>query len=164
VGNFCSRPGSDFDQCLDKILSAAIAITSADKGNIQLFDARSGVLKIAAQRGFNRAFLDFFAQASHDKAAACCEALHAAGRVVIEDITRSHIFREQASLGVLLDAGVRAVQSTPPIASDGSVLGMISTHFAQPQQRRSQERRPRPRPRKRVLGAIALGNETTRSI
>jgi signal transduction histidine kinase/CheY-like chemotaxis protein len=132
VGNFCSRPGSDFHQCLDKILSAAIAITSADKGNIRLFDARSGVLKITAQRGFDRAFLDLFAEVKGDEAAACREAMHAARRVVIEDITRSHIFLEQAPLRVLLDAGVRAVHSSPLIASDGSVLGMISTHFAEP--------------------------------
>ena len=132
VGNYCSRPGSDFHQCLDKILNAAIAITSADKGNIQLFDARSGILKIAAQRGFDRAFLDFFAEAGRNESAAYGGAVHAAHRVVIEDITRSHMFREQASLRVLLDAGVRAVQLSPLNASDGSVLGMISTHFAHP--------------------------------
>jgi two-component sensor histidine kinase len=33
---------------------------------------------------------------------------------------------------VLLDAGVRAVQSTPLIDSKGEVLGMISTHFKMP--------------------------------
>ena len=44
----------------------------------------------------------------------------------------SEIFAGQASLDVLLAAGVRAVQSTPLVSSAGKVLGMISTHFKQP--------------------------------
>ena len=42
VGNLCVRSDVDFQQCLDQLLDAAIAITGADKGNIQLPDpARS---------------------------------------------------------------------------------------------------------------------------
>src|SRR5262249_31428666 len=36
------------------------------------------------------------------------------------------------ALEVLLQAGVRAVQSTPLISSAGHLLGMLSTHFGQP--------------------------------
>src|SRR5207249_6670536 len=38
----------------------------------------------------------------------------------------------QTSLSVLLDAGVRAVQSTPFLSSTGNLLGMISTYFRIP--------------------------------
>jgi two-component sensor histidine kinase len=53
-------------------------------------------------------------------------------RVIVEDVRESEIFAAQPSKEVLLDAGVRAVTSTPLLASTGSLLGMISTHFAKP--------------------------------
>jgi two-component sensor histidine kinase len=45
------------------------------------------------------------------------------------------------ALKVLLDAGVRSVQSTPLINSKGDVLGMISTHFKMPHRLRERELR-----------------------
>src|SRR5262249_56512040 len=45
---------------------------------------------------------------------------------------QSAIFADQPSLGLLLDEDVRAVQSTPLIASSGQVFGMISTHYRAP--------------------------------
>jgi PAS domain S-box-containing protein len=51
---------------------------------------------------------------------------------VVEDVTRSPIFAGTSELPVLLDAGVRALQSTPLVSSSGSLLGMISTHFDEP--------------------------------
>ncbi len=41
----------ELDIVLEEIVEAAIAITGADAGNLQLLD-ESGLLKIAAQRGF----------------------------------------------------------------------------------------------------------------
>jgi PAS domain S-box-containing protein len=99
---------------------------------------RSGSLKIAAQRGFDRAFLDFFAEVSCNEPTACGEALKSARRVVVEDVTESDIFNQEVVLAVLRNAGVRAVQSSPLISSEGHVLGMISTHYAEP--RRPTER------------------------
>jgi GAF domain-containing protein len=93
---------------------------------------RSGSLKIAAQRGFDRAFLDFFAEVSCNEPTACGEALKSARRVVVEDVTESDIFNQEVVLAVLRNAGVRAVQSSPLISSEGHVLGMISTHYAEP--------------------------------
>ena len=54
---------------------------------------------------------------------------------------RKAIFAGQESLGVSLDAGVRAVQSTPLLSSGGTILGMISTHYCEPH--RPSEREPR---------------------
>ena len=45
---------------LDQILDAAIGITGADKGNIQLLDNDEHTLRIATQRGFSSDFLEFF--------------------------------------------------------------------------------------------------------
>jgi signal transduction histidine kinase/ActR/RegA family two-component response regulator len=132
LGTLCSRAGTDFQECLDAILCTAINLVGADKGNIQLFDAQSGALKIAAQRGFDRAFPDFFAEVAPGEAAACAVAMKSVSRVLIEDVTRSDIFNEQASLQVLINADVRAVQASPLTGSQGNLLGMILTHFANP--------------------------------
>jgi PAS domain S-box-containing protein len=138
IGNICVSPDANFDECLAEILDAAITITGAEKGNIQLLDPASGVLWIATHRGFEKPFLDFFATVREAEASACGFALQSAERIVVDDVARSEIFAGQPSLGVLLDAGVHAVQSTPLRSGTGAVLGMISTHFAR--QHRPDER------------------------
>jgi PAS domain S-box-containing protein len=132
VGNLCARAGHDFEQCLDEIVVAAVAVTGADMGNIQLLDDESGALRIAAQRGFAESFLNFFACVSEAEALACGVSLRSAGRVIVEDVTRSEIFAGRPSLYALLEAGVSAAQSTPLVSSSGRVFGLISTHFRTP--------------------------------
>jgi DNA-binding response OmpR family regulator len=130
IGSRCVQAGYDIDACLSDVLDAAIAITHADKGNVQLLDVDSGSLVIAVQRGFYSPFLRFFARVEPGDSATCGEAMLTARRAVVEDVTVSPVFAGQPSLRVLLEAGVRAVQSTPLLSSNGAVLGMISTHFS----------------------------------
>jgi PAS domain S-box-containing protein len=132
VGHLCVRADSRFEDCLAGILDAAIALTGADKGNVQLLDVASGSLVIAAQRGFDEAFLRFFANVRPGEAAACGAALETAKRIVVEDVRRSEVFAGHPALDVLIEAGVRAVYSTPLISSTGDILGMLSTHFGMP--------------------------------
>lgn len=131
---------AEFKNCLCEIIDTAIVITDADKGNIQLLDQNSETLVIAAQRGFDDAFLKFFAKVS-DGAAACGAAMQSGQRVVVEDVLTSEIFVGQPSQTALTDAGVRAVISSPLTSSGGTLLGMISTHFNKPH--RLEERRLR---------------------
>jgi signal transduction histidine kinase/CheY-like chemotaxis protein len=129
VGNRCWREAYGFEQCLDEILAAAIAITGADKGNIQLLDHESQALRIAAQLGFEEPFLSFFASVGCDEASACGTAMRSRERIIVEDVAKSNVFAGQPSLPVMLGAQVRAVQSTPLVSTSGRVFGMISTHF-----------------------------------
>jgi PAS domain S-box-containing protein len=128
VGMRCLQTGNDFKGSLNTILDAAIALTRAIKGNIQLLDASTGALRIEAQRGFESPFLNFFAHVG-DQASACGTAMETRERVIVEDVLNSKIFAGTPSLDVLVEAGVRAVQSTPLISSSGKLLGMISTHY-----------------------------------
>ena len=132
IGNLCMRGGRSRTACFAEILDAAIEITGAAKGNVQLLDAHNSELSIAVHRGFSKPFLDFFASVRRGDAAACGNAMQTTARVVVEDVTRSEIFAGQSALDVLLAEGVRAVQSTPVVASSGQVLGIISTHFDRP--------------------------------
>jgi PAS domain S-box-containing protein len=129
LAELCAATHSLEESPLDAILDTAIAIAGADKGNIQLLDSDSGTLRIAAHRGFEEPFLSFFASVDAGEPAVCGAALQARGRVIVEDVMQSAIFAGQPSRQVLLDADVRAVQSTPLTSSAGLVFGMISTHF-----------------------------------
>ncbi|HEU5132453.1 MAG TPA: histidine kinase dimerization/phospho-acceptor domain-containing protein, partial [Pyrinomonadaceae bacterium] len=129
IGGLCAKDGNDVDACLKEILSVGIEISGADKGNIQLVDEESGVLRMAVHSGFDPWFLDFF-DAISDASTACGMALKTKQRVVVENITESEIFAGELSLSVLREAGVLAVQSLPLVSSTGTVLGILSTHFS----------------------------------
>jgi PAS domain S-box-containing protein len=113
---------------LEEIVGAAIAITSADMGNIQLLDRATGELTIVASQGFEDPFLDYF-NTVHARQAACGTAMERQERVVIEDVTTDPIFAGSPALQVVLAAGVRAVQCTPLVGRSGRTVGMLSTHY-----------------------------------
>ena len=118
----------NFADLLRDILSAAIEITGAGMGNIQLLDNET--LRIVVQQGLPEAFLNLF-EAVREHQAACGTALGRRERVVVDDITTSPIFAGTPALDVLLAAGIRAVQSTPLVSRSGRMLGMLSTHYGQ---------------------------------
>jgi hypothetical protein len=133
--DFVARKGRSM---LNWAVDSALRVTNATKGNLQVFDSSSRDLHIVAQRGFGQPFLDFFASV-HTGQAACGKAFETCARVMVEDVAESPIFHATPSLEVLLDARVRAVQSTPLVSSSGAILGMLSTHWTFPRRLRSGE-------------------------
>ena len=127
LGSKLMAPG-DVNAMLEEVLRAAVEITVAEKGYVQISD-EAGALNIAAQVGFEAPFLDFFARGDTDSARATKAGRE---RIIVEDVTTSPILAGSASLTVLLAAGVRAVQSTPLIDRAGRFLGLISTHYRAP--------------------------------
>jgi PAS domain S-box-containing protein len=122
---------SDRLSLLLEIVDAAIAATAADMGYIQLLDRKTGTLAIVASRGFDNAFLDFF-NTVHKGQPASRAAVRIGQRVVIDDIATSPIFAGTAALAVMLNAGARAVQSTPLVDRSGQLVGILSTHYSAP--------------------------------
>lgn len=118
------------DTLLGELLAAAIDVSEADMGNVQLVD-EDRTLRIHAQTGFEPEFLDFF-NAVHDDEAACGTAAASRKTVAIGDVELSPIFVGTEALPVLRNAFVRAVQSTPIFARSGALIGMVSTHYRQP--------------------------------
>ena len=121
----------DLGCLLGEILSAAESISGSDKGNIQLL-GKTGELRIEAQHGFSPKFLEFFNAVDDHDTSACGAALKTCERVVVEDVERSPVFAGTPALRIMLNAGVRAVQSTPMISRTGALVGMLSTHYSQP--------------------------------
>jgi GAF domain-containing protein len=119
------------DTVLEQALDAAVSVASADCANIQLVHPNGRGLVLEAQRGFQAAFLDFFAFVD-DHNTACGVAVEERRPVVVDDIIRSPIFMQTRGLEVLLEAGIRAVKSTPLIGRQGQMLGILSVHYRKP--------------------------------
>jgi signal transduction histidine kinase/ActR/RegA family two-component response regulator len=115
---------------LQEILDTTIALQKADFGSVQLYDADSESLNIVVQRGFSREFIEHFQTVRADGDSACARALKSGARVVIEDVTRDAQYAPHRAIAGR--EGYRAVQSTPITGPDGTVKGVLSTHFRTP--------------------------------
>lgn len=113
---------------LDEVLESAIAIATADFGNIQVFDENQAVLHIVAQRGLPGWWLEYWERVGRGRGA-CGAALERGERVVVEDVAESPLFEDSKDLEVQLLAGIRSVQSTPLLSRSGAPLGMLSLHW-----------------------------------
>ena len=114
----------DSTALLGEIMDAAIAITAADMGTVQLLDADSGTLRLVASRGFEPRDLKSFGIV-HEGECSCGTAMQRRERVVIEDVTTSPVLAGKPSRDSLLAAGIRAAQSTPLFSRSGDLVGML---------------------------------------
>jgi two-component system, sensor histidine kinase len=121
---------ADLPRMLEEVLDATIALQRADFGTVQLCDPATRELKIVAQRGFSPAFLEHFARVDMDEPSVFGRALRAGERVVIEDVAEDPGYLPHRAVAARED--YRAVQSTLIRAHDGTVTGMLSTHFRKP--------------------------------
>jgi GAF domain-containing protein len=123
------RRAEGLDELLDRAVCGAIGLVGADFGNLQLVDAETHVLRMAAHRGFGAAFLAEF-DVVDDAGTACGRAATRGHQAVIDDV------REDAGFAPHLPAadaaGFRAVQSTPLVDGAGRLRGVLSTHFRHP--------------------------------
>lgn len=111
------------------ILDRAMSLTGADYGNVQLFDPSTGALGISSHSGFSDEFLEYFAVVDDDHSA-CGRAASTGAQTVIVDVDNDSGFAPHRKIAAA--SGFRAVQSTPLANFDGQLVGMVSTHFAQP--------------------------------
>jgi two-component sensor histidine kinase len=121
------REGGQIEKSLDKVIEAAVMISGANKGYLQFLNPATGTLMLAAQRGSNEPSLKLFQQIQETSD------VGPAHRMIIEDLRTDGKLSAQLSRG-LVDAGVRAVTTTPLLSSTGNVLGIVSTLFDMPHQ------------------------------
>jgi hypothetical protein len=123
--------GAAFRDFLEDMLDRAIRVDGAAKGNIQIFDSESGNLIITAQKGFDGGFLDSFRIiSSNNSSTSCTRALKLKQRVVVSNVDADPAFSPYRTIAHA--SGFRAVQSTPILCSNGSIFGVLSTHYARP--------------------------------
>lgn len=112
------------------MLGAAIRIDAAVGGVLQVMAPDRRTLTMLVCRGLTPEFEQHFAEVVEGDGSACSQAMTERRRVVIRDVDIDPDFAPHRDLAAA--CGFRAVQSTPLIDSDNRLLGMLSTHFAQP--------------------------------
>jgi GAF domain-containing protein len=117
---------TSFEEAIQTILDDVIALHGAEYGDMQL--PIGDELVIVAQRGLSADFLKTFRRVKKDDGCACGRALRLRQAVIIPDVQNDPEF-----VNFVPDAnkaGFRAVQSTPFFTSDETLLGVVSTKFA----------------------------------
>ena len=117
---------SRFREQFQQLLDSAIAADDAAKGNVQLWNPNLNALEIVAP-GFDNLFLRQFEVVHVNEPSACGRAFRLGRRVMIHDVTLDRFY--EPYLSIAHASGYRAVQSTPILRSDGTVIGVLSTHF-----------------------------------
>ncbi len=151
----------DLREGLDEMLGASVELLGADKGNVLIFDPVRRMLKIEAQRGFEKPFLDLFGEVSVEIETASGLAMRLGERVIVEDVQtdeRVAPFRHAAA-----EAGFRSVQATPLIGRDGARLGTllhILSRRAPAERAGFAAARPLCAPGRRFHRALPRGRET----
>jgi len=118
-----------------KIVDAAALITHSDFASIQVYHperGEDGALRLLAHRGFTPEAEHHWDWVSADSTTSCSSALRFRSRVVIPDVELDELVANSADMPIFRRAGIRAMQTTPLVARDGQLLGMLSTHWREP--------------------------------
>lgn len=117
-----------------QILDAAIALMHAEAGTIQIFDPEQDELYLLVWQGLDPEAAAFWAKVGTSSTSICRTALERGARMIIADVETCEWLMDTSDLKTYRATQIRAVQSTPLISRNGSIAGMISTHWAEPHQ------------------------------
>ena len=121
----------------EKILDAAVSIMRSDFASMQMLypeRGKAGELLLLGFRGFDPDSAKFWEWVRADSGCTCGEALRTGKRAIAADVATCAFMAGTADRAALLKAGMLAAQSTPLLARDGRIVGMISTHWKRPHQ------------------------------
>ena len=116
----------NIDAIYQEILTAAITLTRADAGVVQILDPESGGLSVLAAKGFEEDMVIRFQRVDTDSPTSCGLALRSNERAYVDFDAPGD---PPPAFGLLLAAGYRSAQSTPLISRAGTLIGMITTHW-----------------------------------
>jgi PAS domain S-box-containing protein len=118
----------DIQTLYQEIMAAAIALTQADAGTVQILDAATQELVLLTTQGFERTLTAHFERMSESANTPCGIALKTGTRSFVDfDVPESE--NPDGARRLLLEAGYRSGQSTPLITRAGKIIGMVSTHW-----------------------------------
>lgn len=125
---------ADVDSLYDKLIDAAVSIMRSDYGSMQQYFphlGERGELKLLGHRGFTPEAARFWSWVRADSSCVCGVAINRRARVIAADVENAAFMAGTADQAQLLQAGIRAAQSTPLVSRNGELVGMISTHWKQ---------------------------------
>jgi len=122
---------ADIESVYMDILDAAISLTGADCGDLQLAVEGGQALEIAVHTGLGPDFVRYFHRVSGGKTA-CEKVREGKARVIVDDVSTSPLYDDATTRKVMLAEGIRCVQSTPMFSGTGSFMGVFSTLYKYP--------------------------------
>ena len=125
----------DEDALYSKLVDAAASIMHSDFATMQMLDPHrgsKGKLRLLASRGLTPEGAKTWEWVGVDTGSSCGQALRTGKRAIAPNVETCDFLTGTDGLIALLDAGIRASQSTPLFSRSGRMLGMISSHWRQP--------------------------------
>ncbi|MDX2213686.1 MAG: GAF domain-containing protein [Oculatellaceae cyanobacterium bins.114] len=111
-----------------EIMAAAIALTHADAGTVQILDETTQDLLLLATQGFDRTMTDQFYRVNASSNTPCGIALRSNIRSFVDfDVPASE--DPDGTMRMHVEVGLLSAQSTPLISRSGKPIGMVSTHW-----------------------------------
>ncbi len=120
---------NELPHILRGVLQAAIDLLNADKGEVRLCSEPDDCLKVVAQVGFSEEVIQSL-NAVQTGGSVAHDVVRLRKRVIIENVRCEQAVTHLASTYV--SNGIAAVVSSPISASDGQILGTLSTYFSRP--------------------------------
>jgi two-component sensor histidine kinase len=128
----------DTNALYGKIVDAAMAITQSQFGTMQILrkseDGAEHGLQLLTSRGLSPQDRSVWEWVTPTALSSCTQALKFGRRAIIEDFESWGEIAGTSDLMAFQRAGIRSAQTTPLVSRDGTLLGMISTHWDQPHQ------------------------------
>jgi signal transduction histidine kinase len=112
----------------DEIIAAAITLTRADAGTVQILDKATQELVLLASQGFDQTITDHFDRVNASSNTSCGLALLRGTRAFI-DFDMPECDDPCGALRMHVNAGYLCAQSTPLLSRSGRPMGMVSTHW-----------------------------------
>jgi anti-anti-sigma factor len=116
---------------LDAVLDAVVACMGTEVVDLRLIEAGARTPTLARHRGHTSEFVEFV-ESSAQLGAVVAEAWRRRSRVVVADVATDPLLADPAERAMLLASGSRALQCGPLTTRTGVVVGMVSSHHANP--------------------------------
>jgi PAS domain S-box-containing protein len=120
----------DLQQALEIMVAGTLEMLGADKCIIRLLDSKEKSLRIAAQQGFNRAFIEQAWEVAVADDTPYGKTLRTGLPIVIEDTEADAAYAPFRDLA--READYRAIVSTPLVGRYGKLQGVMSLYFRSP--------------------------------
>lgn len=114
----------------ERSIDEAMRLDGAQFGTLQIYDERSEGLIILAQRNFRAEYLRPFTLIKPGEGSLSGRCFAEGRTIVVEDVNEDPGFKGRRELA--REGGFKAVQSSPLKGRSGNVIGVLSTHFANP--------------------------------